>query len=278
MLEAPPVATASSVGSENESSRAPTPCLRGGTRAPPPEAEVVDVAVSDLESDMEPDQLVPAYIKIKGKLFELDPDTVESKSRKQGKASKSRNVKPSNVSQPPAVRKLLSQLQQLESDALFDEIEAEAQWPNKRAEIAQNMAAERQQQPTISKTSKPPGTENGVSTPRKIPSWKKPDQDAPLADGIEDDDVLLGDMFSAVPDEAPKGVETKTGDSSEDVTLRDFGKQSGMSPRRVLEETIRARFVQKDGAWADMLIIAGILERAFHTSKFLLQPTRAGIT
>jgi ATP-dependent RNA helicase DHX29 len=241
--ETHPATTASSVGSENESSRAPTPGLRGGeTRASPPEPEVSDIAVSDLDSDLEPDQLVPAYIKIKGKLFELDPDSVEAKSRKQGKGKKAGNGRSANTAQPPAVRKLLSQLQKLESDALFDEIEAEAQWPDKRAELTQKMVAERQQ-PTVSKTPKPSGAENGVSTPRKVPSWKKPEQDTRAEETNEDDDVLLGDMFSAVPDEIPKGGESKTTDAKDDVTLRDFGKQSGITPRRVLEEAIRARFV-----------------------------------
>jgi ATP-dependent RNA helicase DHX29 len=236
-----PVTTGSSVGSENESSRAPTPGPRGGdAKASSPEPEVADVAVSDLDSDLEPDQLVPAYIKIKGKLFELDPDVVEAKSRKQGKGKKAGNGRSANTAQSPAVRKLLSQLQKLESDALFDEIEAEAQWPDKRAELTHKMVAERQQQPTVSKTPKPAGAENGVPTPRKTPLWKKPEQDTRAEETHEDDD-LLGGMFSAVPDEIPKGVETKTPDAKEDVSLRDFGKQSGITPRRVLEEAIRAR-------------------------------------
>lgn len=235
---------------------------------------MVDVAVSDLESDMEPDQLVPAYIKIKAKLFELDPETVESKSRKQGKGNKARTLKPSNVPQPPAVRKLLSQLQQLESDALFDEIEAEARWPDKRAEIAQKMTIERQQQPKMVKTPKLNGNENGTATPRKVPSWKKPEQVSSPADDAEDDDVLLGDMFLAVPDEAPNGGETKASEVNDNVTLRDFGKQSGISPRRVLEEAIRARFVKQNTSRSTLLTVAGILVLALRTSKSLLRPIR----
>ncbi|KAF9733470.1 hypothetical protein PMIN04_008423 [Paraphaeosphaeria minitans] len=239
--ETPTVTTERSVVSENESSRAPTPALRRDDARPRhPEPEVSDVAVSDLDSDLEPDQLVPTYIKIKGKLFELDPDTVEAKSRKQGKSKKAGNARSMSTTQPPAVRKLLSQLQKLESDALFDDIEAEALWPNKRAELALKIAAERQQ-PAVPKTSKPFGAASGVSTPRKVPAWKKPEQDARSEDGGEDDDVLLGDMFSAIPDEAPKSNQAKTSDADDGVTLRDFGKQSGISPRRVLEEAVRAR-------------------------------------
>ncbi|KAK7180896.1 hypothetical protein DPSP01_000632 [Paraphaeosphaeria sporulosa] len=239
--ENPPMNNGSSVNSENESSRAPTPALRGeGARPPPLKPEVSDVAVSDLDSDLEPDQLVPTYIKIKGKLFELDPDTVEAKSRKQGKSKKAGNARLTSTTQPPSVRKLLSQLQKLESDALFDDIEAEALWPNKRAELTLKMAAERQQ-PTVPKIPKLPGVASGVSTPRKVPAWKKPEQDARSENGTEDDDISLGDMFSAIPDEASKSDQVKTSDAGDGVTLRDFGKQSGISPRRVLEEAVRAR-------------------------------------
>lgn len=208
---------------------------------PATDPDLIDIPVSDLDSDMEPDQLVASYIKIKGRLFEIDPEAVEIKPRKQGKGGKGRAVKPSNETQSPAVRKLLSQLQQLESDALFDDIEAGLQWPAKRAEIAQRKAKERLELPTNTAVPKPSGAENVTIAPRKTPTWKKPVQDARLEENNDDEDVLLGDMFSAVPNEAPRSDETKTSHSNEGITLRDFGKQSGISPRRVLEEAIRAR-------------------------------------
>lgn len=181
---------------------------------------------------------MPTYLKIKGKLYEIDPELVEVNSRKKG--PKGKKGTPAKTVQSPKIRKLLSQLHQLESDTLFDDREAEIQWPIKRNEIAQSQAAKRQQE--IS----PAG-----------PSWKQQDDDVPAAptpkleppsttNGSAADDIMaeadmLGDMFSAIPDE-PSAAETP-GESTEsgNITLRDFGKQSGLTPRRCLEEAVRSR-------------------------------------
>jgi ATP-dependent RNA helicase DHX29 len=183
------------------------------------------------------------YIKIKGKLFEIDPDAVDAKPRKQPKGAKGQHTKRSDVVQSPAVRKLLLQLQKLESDALFDDVEAEAQWPVMRNQIAQTKAAQRLEQRATLKVSES-RTESSVHV--LTPTFSKEAEasleagDAPLQD---DDSALLGDMFSAVPDEPTPGDPASEA-TPEHITLRDFGKQSGLSPRRVLEETVRARFVQ----------------------------------
>jgi len=200
--------------------------------------------VSDLDSDLEPDQLVSTYIKIKGKLFDIDPDAVDAKPLRQPKGAKGRQTKHANAVQPPAVRKLLSQLQQLASDALFDEVDAEALWPVKRNEIAQMKAAQRQEQ---SETPNVPERHNGTAPATNSTASKEVQPEASLKaeDASHEDDedsALLGDMFSAVPDD-PAPANAANGTISDNVTLRDFGKQSGLSPRRVLEETVRARFV-----------------------------------
>lgn len=204
-------------------------------------SETIDVAVSDLDSDMEPDQLVPKYLSIKGKLFEIDPEAVDPKPRKQAKGAKGRNAQ-SNVVQPPAVRKLTSQLQRLESDALFDQIEADAQWPAIRNELAQKKATERQQQPsnTNGESSQKPMP---APTPIKTPAWKKALKE-PDVEKEEDEDVMLGGMFS-VPDDGPINNDAAVNSDDKDISLRDFGKQTGVSPRRALEESIRGRYVRK---------------------------------
>ncbi|KAJ4303227.1 hypothetical protein N0V90_002120 [Kalmusia sp. IMI 367209] len=243
----------SSFVSDNEASRAPTPSVSAAAKPSPTDPDLVDVTVSDLDSDLEPDQLVPTYLKIKGKLFEIDPEAVDPKPRKQAKGQKGRNGKPTNITQPAPVRKLLSQLQQLESDALFDQIEAEAQWPITRNQIAQKKAAERQQQPSTPRTNEKPSHPTvSAPTPLKTPSWKKPLQTS--EDEKEDEEVLLGDIFSAVPDDTPMNGAPGTNITNEDVILRDFGKQSGISPRRVLEEATRGRFVPKRITCHKMLI------------------------
>jgi ATP-dependent RNA helicase DHX29 len=186
----------------------------------PAESDQSDATVSDLDSDLEPNQLVPTYLKIKGKLFEIDPESVDVKPKKTPKGGKGRNSKPLLTVQSPAVRKLRSQLQQLESDALFDVETAEAQWPAQRNILAQNKAAQRRDQLTVTDSDVP--------------------EASPALD--EDDADLLGDMFSAIPEGVvpSNNVNEKAPDN---IILRDFGKQSGLVPRKLLEEVIRSRFV-----------------------------------
>ncbi|KAF2687783.1 ATP-dependent RNA helicase A [Lentithecium fluviatile CBS 122367] len=223
----------------NEASKLLTKTQPVSTNNTPAKSEHSDVFVSDLDSDLEPDQLVPTYIKIKGKLFEIDPNAVDAKSRKQPRGGKGRHTKQPTAVQSPAIRKLLSQLQQLESDALFDEAEAEAQWPVKRNQIAQMKAADRLDQGAISEVPMAP-SEPVAPVPISSVGKERVSPQEAADEPFLDDSALLGDMFSAVPDEPATGNVTNEG-SSNGVTLRDFGKQSGVSPRKVLEETVRAR-------------------------------------
>jgi ATP-dependent RNA helicase DHX29 len=197
-----------------------------------------DVNVSDLESDIEPDQLVPTYIKIKARLFELDPDALEIKHSKLAKAPKVRKGQPRKPINGAAVRKLQSQLQQLESDALFDEKEAEALWPAKRNQIAQAMAAEKRS-PGSGLTA---GDDRNMSEHSGSLHAHNINAQAEAGNDPLDDDEpdMLGDMFTALPDESSI-VSSKGSDIQEHVVLRDFGKQGGLSPRRLLEEAIRSR-------------------------------------
>jgi ATP-dependent RNA helicase DHX29 len=195
--------------------------------------------VSDLDSDLELDELVPAYLRIKGKLYKLDPGLVETTTRKQPKGAKAKKASTAQTQQSPAVRKLLSQLQQLASDALFDEREAEAQWPAKRNQIAQEQATQRQEQDHQHTNS----DQEGAPT-AQVPVVKpKPDslQPAVESDEAEEEFDILGGMFSAVPNEPePRQAESEDA-GSENVILRDFGKSSGLTPRRLLEEAVRSR-------------------------------------
>lgn len=209
----------------------------------PAQHEHGDADISDIESDLEPDQLVPTYLKIKSKLFEIDPHIVDLKPRRQPKAAKARSLKkPQDTAQSPSVRKLLSQLQQLESDALFDQDEAETKWPVIRNQIAQAKALQRRDHV-------PTSTLGGQSTPTILvaTSPQDSDVDAPLksSDGQSDgdDSSLLGDMFSALPENDASVGTINQNASSENILLRDFGKTTGLAPRKLLEEAVHARYV-----------------------------------
>ncbi|KAJ4311099.1 hypothetical protein N0V94_008115 [Neodidymelliopsis sp. IMI 364377] len=227
--------------SKNSSNKAPESATTNTVPSElptPAESDHSDVQVSDIDSDIDLDELVPMYLKIKGKLFEIDPELVEVNPRKKG--GKGKKVTAVKTVQSPKVRKLLSQLQQIESDTLFDDREAEAQWPAKRNEIAQNQATRRQQGAA---QANPP---NGQKE-EDAPAAPAPKEESPAtttggdADDIMAEADMLGDMFSAIPYEPATSEPTAAQIDAGNVTLRDYGKQSGLTPRRCLEEAVRSR-------------------------------------
>lgn len=209
----------------------------------PDDFDSSDVQVSDLDSDLELDDLIPTYLKIKAKLYELDPQLVESTSRKPTRGAKAKKsvLLPK---QTPTTRKLLAQLQQLRSDALFDEYEAEARWPAKRNEIAQIQATKRLH--SEPRSASPDAEKNTIAIAPKADA----DPKAAVASGTgsdgealgSDEDVLLGDMFSTVSDAPAAQPAPSDTINSRDIILRDFGKVSGLTPRKVLEEAVRSRY------------------------------------
>jgi ATP-dependent RNA helicase DHX29 len=208
----------------------------------PAESDNSDAMVSDLESDMEPDQLVPIYLKIKGRIFEHNPDLLQAKPPK-AKGSKRRGLQPVP---PPresaAARKLLSQLKKIESDALFDRDEAEALWPAKRTELAREFAAKPKSQPLAADCIQE-DTQNEDAKSGDMLEMNAKDDDSSAEEDLSDGS-LLGDMFGAIPDDPPASRKNARASADDhDITLRDFGKQNGLTPRRILEEAVRARLV-----------------------------------
>ncbi len=198
-------------------------------------SEPSDVSISDLDSDLEPEDVVPTYLKIRGKLFEIDPQLSDSLSRKPNKKSRQ-----TPQEQTPTVRKLLSQLQQIESDALFDAREAEDLWPSVRNKIAQERAVRRQQDAARPDSAQDSQSEQLAPNPK--PDSKEPESSANTVDASVSDEEgdLLGEMFSVAPDQKEAKELVKEA-NNKDILLRDFGKGSGMAPRRVLEEAVRSR-------------------------------------
>jgi ATP-dependent RNA helicase DHX29 len=166
-------------------------------------------------------------------------DLVETAARKHSKSANGKKGSPHQVTQSPATRKLLSQLQKITSDALFDEWEAEAQWPTMRNQIAQDRAMKRQEHESEPKTEGE--VEEHIAV---IPSIiSKPNQlsTTPDASGSEDEADLLGGMFTAVSDVIDTRPVDNKDTTTDNIALRDFGKSSGLTPRRLLEEAVRSR-------------------------------------
>ncbi|KAH3919850.1 hypothetical protein HBI56_031820 [Parastagonospora nodorum] len=228
-------------GAVSNGARRPDQTSANASNAGDKMSEHIDIDVSDLDSDIELDDLIPTYLKLKGKLYEIDPSLVEATTRKQTKAGKGKNTPANQIQQSPTVRKLLSQLQKITSDTLFDEYEAELQWPAKRNQIAQEKATRRQEQTNRNPSQTEDESEATIAIDRPIVSQTASSTTVADPGEAEDEGDLLGSMFSAVPDVLDTSKAEDKSTVSENVTLRDFGKSSGLTPRRLLEEAVRSR-------------------------------------
>ncbi|KAF2147405.1 uncharacterized protein K452DRAFT_282402 [Aplosporella prunicola CBS 121167] len=201
-----------------------------------------DVDVSDLDSDMEPDQLLSTYLDVKSRLFHINPELVAAPS-KSSKGKKSKNSKQS-ISLSPGALKLQQKLQKIESDVLFDQREADEQWASKRNDLLREVPARSRQKRQESPKEKPVEVEE--SQPETSSAVDDIMREAGLAgDALaqesDEDGGMLGEMFLAEPGEPGQAAPNGGDGDTTPVTIRDFGKTVGMSPRRVLEEACRAR-------------------------------------
>lgn len=191
------------------------------------------------DSDIEPDELVPKYLETKAKLLEFE--------RGYHRLDKSQAA---DVDEELAVAKLEAKIRKIESDVLFEKYEAEQLWKAQKINLEKQLAAAKKEAEAQAETQ----TE-AASTPDE-PVPEKTDEDEIndeanriaaeiLAEANEDDDDI-GGLFASLPQNE---VDASTGESrtvvnsadGSKIVIRDFGKWSGVGPRRTLEETCRSR-------------------------------------
>ncbi|KAL1640105.1 hypothetical protein SLS58_007219 [Diplodia intermedia] len=222
----------------SSSSRSTAPQQGADSPAPPEE----DFEVSDLDSDMEPDQLLETYINAKSRLFQVNPDLVTTASSRSKSTKKSRGVQ-TPASLPRGALKLQNKIQQIESDALFDQREADEKWASVRVELARETPGrpKRPKEPKSKEWDSPAEPEaNSANAADDIMQQAALAGDV-LTQGADDGDDLLGGMFTAEPGDGQPLATGGSAGESVSATIRDFGKSTGMNPRRILEEACRAR-------------------------------------
>ncbi|PWY93317.1 ATP dependent RNA helicase [Aspergillus sclerotioniger CBS 115572] len=183
----------------------------------------------DSDSSLDPDTLVPKYLDLQTRLYGLRPELFD-----QPKKGKKGGRKPTGTDVPdPQIARLQRKIASIENDVLFDRHEAEYKWSEKLDDLRKEAAFVRRSQPE----DKPISDDADIE---QLDEKKaEPDGSVPLLDNEENTD-LLGDMFQ---DEEPVleiGVITEELNKAS-IKIRDFGKWTGLSPRRVLEETCKAR-------------------------------------
>ncbi|PNY29573.1 ATP-dependent RNA helicase DHX29, partial [Tolypocladium capitatum] len=195
--------------------------------------------VLNCDIDIEPEDLIPEYVATKAKLLELSRSQASDRTRRPEDDEDDADM---------AIAKLEAKLNKIETDILFDKIMAEQKWKVERVVLERRLAAtKRESQPATSREAKkseqPADSES--SDGGDVAAEAERMAAEILAEDSDSDGDLAG-LFASLPQHEvdPTTGKTQTVVSSSDGTrfvLRDFGKWTGVSPRRVLEEACRSR-------------------------------------
>lgn len=243
-------------GSKSNGSSTPS---RNGASKPKKKMAVV------CDSDFEPDDLLPEYMKAKSKLFELERPLQEGK--KGGKKGAKKGGKQSDTpvateDQEMEMAILRARIDRIERDVLFERAPAEHEWKTKLVtlekdyienKIAEKQAARKPEPPEAPAETEP---EPPAEQPDAAGDVNAEDTDDValhaermaaeiLAQNDEDEDAGLAGMFASLPvTEVDQSGNSNTVVNSSDgskLMIRDFDKWAGVSPLRVLEEACRSR-------------------------------------
>ena len=207
-----------------------------------PSEDEIEIDVSDLESDLEPEELVTTYVASKTSLYELKPDLFENGKKGSGKSQLSSST-PAKLS---AIKRLQAKMQKIESDVLFDQYEADSRWLLKRNEIAQDVAERRRYQLPSHPTPAAKAANVQLARPPRQPQAvsESSSEDSDI-ESLSDDDNAFGDLFAATApnDEVGAPIASDNKVDSTQIIITNFGQIQGVSPWRVLEETCKSRSV-----------------------------------
>ena len=211
-----------------------------------PSAPVDDIEVSDMESDMEPDQMLSVYLRTKARLFERSPHLVGE--REPGKRQANNKLRqPQRLQHPsPGEAKLQRRLKALEADVLFDQQTADAHWTDHKLDMVRQH---------VERCRLDVG-DSDESTAQKVDKARMKIDETPndVLDEAEeigkklleetntgDDSDLLGAMFDTPDASGSLAITQQSANDDSHSITRNFGKVTGMSPRRVLEDACRSR-------------------------------------
>ena len=211
-----------------------------------------DFEVSDLGSDLEPDELVTEFVQTQSKLYRLRSDLVEGPKKVSKKITNKHGSQLTNGRQPAGVRKLQEKLTQIRNDPLFDTDAADREWFLKRITIEREAALERHRDhsPVSSDRSRVEASDTNASSyddPGSGPSATPHGDSQPGAkrasspsQGTNDED-LLGGMFEAPPEGSTIVSSGNMSSNGTETYIRNFGKLTDLHPRKVLEDACRSR-------------------------------------
>ena len=209
----------------------------------------LNIEVSDLESDLEPDELLSQYLATKQKLYEIQPEIFRKNDRNGSKKQNTDSGMIQQSSTHPAVMRLQQKLQRIEADLLFDDQEADSQWSRRVIELARDTADRRQLQlppsTTPAKVSRPPPPPPPPIVPAS-PAFTDNSESSSDESGSDGDDALAN-LFASSSEHPPTSNPslnpvTNGSDADQNIIIRDFGPSKGVTARRILDEACRARY------------------------------------
>ncbi|KAG9574617.1 hypothetical protein KCV01_g18159, partial [Aureobasidium melanogenum] len=225
----------------NKAASTPSDHVQQPTETPTP---VDDVEVSDVESDLDPDEMLSTYLRTKLRLYERNPSLVNDPTKK----SKSQRGKttPSPQKPTPGESKLQQRLKSIESDVLFDKDLADMRWIEERNQILQNQSERKKFNLAGEVKEKKEANETLSNTPRESATddvMAEAEAAAQqLLDEMGEDDEMLGGMFGEATEGASHDAASgQTDNVGSNLTVRNFGKITGINPRRTFEEACRSR-------------------------------------
>jgi len=227
-----------------------------GLRGEKNRMQPIKISALEYESDIDADELLPVYIESKAKLFQLQSTLSPSKGVSSNQNGK-KHTKKSGIlisMSDPVSTKLLRKIQKIEDDVLFDRYIAEKQWEIRRIQLEKEAAdaVRRNGAEIASTTSQDLDTEITLDSDDEISREAAKIGAALLEENESDDDAALANLFASLPVNEVDPITGKsstvtTGSNGVKITIRDFGKWTGVNPTRVLEEACRARLVPYTG-------------------------------
>lgn len=208
-----------------------------------------EIVVSDVDSDLDPNEMLSLHLETRARLFERDPDLVPD-SVQNGKRSRNRQTQQNIARSRPSngELKLQQRLKSLEADVLFDKHEADMRWAERKVELLQEQAERKKFQ--IQDQSETSGGTQDVRPVSEAAISGSVMADAEemgkkLLEESADGDTLdmLGPMFDGLTEPASTEQAQDSQSNFPGTIIRNFGKPSGMSPRRILEDACRSRYV-----------------------------------
>lgn len=178
-------------------------------------------------------------MSLQSRVYKQQPELFEHGKKQRKKAPE----KKAEDSLNPEVAKLRRKMAKIEADVLFDRAEAEQAW-NERLEGLRIEMAEEREHREAHKTNDSQKAKAPIEGESEQSQEEKTAEPAETQDPSEENEEgdLFGDIFSSNQEPLfPESAQVSEDKNSTSI-IRDFGKWSGLSPRRILEETCRARF------------------------------------